>query len=152
MTSVVLPRMGKFARYAVRLRQSPAKVRVRPKTLPGSMNKLEQQYAEYLDARPDVLLWRFECHTFRLADGCTYRPDFKVVVMRQDRTTWAEYHEVKARWKVRDKQTREVVGERVHMEDDAKVKIKVAAEQYPEEQFVIVSFAKNLNRWEENRL
>lgn len=86
------------------------------------MNKTEALYeAEVL--RP--MLWsgliqwyEFEAHKIRLADNTFYEPDFTVVA--QDGTL--EEHEVKAYWKSKDGPA---------WEDDARVKIKVAAETWP---------------------
>lgn len=79
----------------------------------GEMNKTEEAYARHLEtlkAAGDVAWYRFEGMKFRLADGCFYTPDF--AVMRSDGAM--ECHEVKGHWA-----------------DDARVKIKVAAEMYP---------------------
>lgn len=78
------------------------------------MNKTEAEYELQLKAmlRNGVILWyRFEGLKLRLADNTFYTPDFAVL----DRATGVmECHEVKGHW-----------------QDDARVKIKVAAEQYP---------------------
>jgi hypothetical protein len=79
----------------------------------GAMNKTEQAYADYLSQLQAVggVLWhRFEGMTFRLADNTRYTPDF--AVMRPGGQI--ELHEVKGYW-----------------QDDARVKIKVAAEMFP---------------------
>lgn len=79
----------------------------------GAMNKTEQQYAEYLAARQQagtVLWFKFEGVKLRLADSTFYSPDFAVMVADGS----MEMHEVKGHW-----------------QDDARVKIKVAAELYP---------------------
>jgi len=79
----------------------------------GVMNKTEAAYAEYLKSLAmagEVVWWRFEGIKLRLADNTFYTPDFDV--MKAD--GMMEIHEVKGYW-----------------EDDARVKIKVAAEQYP---------------------
>ena len=80
---------------------------------PGEMNKTEQKYSVMLEARRfdgEVLWWAFEPIKLRLAKATYYTPDF--LVMRGDGAL--ECHEVKAYW-----------------EDDARVKIKVAAEKFP---------------------
>jgi hypothetical protein len=85
----------------------------RPRHKPGEMNKLEAKYAEvleYMRIEGDLLWWAFEAWKFRLADRTFFTPDF--IVMTKDREL--EAHEVKAHW-----------------EDDARVKIKVAAEMHP---------------------
>lgn len=79
----------------------------------GAMNKTEARYAQHLEgmkARGHVLWWRFEGIKLRLADSTFYSPDF--AVMGADGTL--EMHEVKG-----------------FMRDDAGVKLKVAADQYP---------------------
>jgi hypothetical protein len=79
----------------------------------GSMNKTEQAYAAHLDemkADGTIQWYRFEGVKLRLADNTFYTPDF--AVMAGDGTM--EMHEVKGFW-----------------QDDARVKIKVAADQYP---------------------
>lgn len=86
----------------------------------GAMNKTEQQYAEhleYLKSRGDVLWYRFEGIKLRLADKTFLTPDF--AVMKRDGVI--ELHDVKGGY----------------IFEDAKVKLKVAADQYPFE-FVIV--------------
>lgn len=79
----------------------------------GTMNKTEAAYERDLrDAMMigDVLWYRFEGIKLRLADNTFYTPDFAVMVA----TGEIELHEVKGFWA-----------------DDARVKIKVAADQYP---------------------
>ena len=79
----------------------------------GQMNKTEAAYAQHLEARKaagEILWYRFEGVKLRLADNTFYSPDF--VVMLADGAL--ECHEVKGFW-----------------QDDARVKIKVAADQYP---------------------
>lgn len=80
---------------------------------PGTMNKTEARYASVLEARKlagEVIWYSFEAVTFRLAKRTSYTPDF--LVMLADGTL--ECHECKGFW-----------------EDDARVKIKVAAEKFP---------------------
>lgn len=79
----------------------------------GVMNGTEQAYAAHLEARKHegaVKWYKFEGMKFRLADGTFYTPDFIVL----DRNGFMEAHEVKGFWT-----------------DDARVKIKVAADLYP---------------------
>ena len=79
----------------------------------GKMNKSEAAYAAHLDALKSVgqILWyRFEGMKFRLADNTFYTPDFAVIVA----SGALELHEFKG-----------------FMEEDANVKIKTAATQYP---------------------
>jgi hypothetical protein len=84
------------------------KVPPRPRHTPGKMNKTEVRYAEYLERRKmagEIIESRFEPFNLRLAPNTYYRPDFLVVTEKQ-----IEVHKVKG-----------------FMEDDAAVKIKVAA-------------------------
>ncbi len=79
----------------------------------GTMNKTEEAYAAHLELRRaagEVIWYRFECMRFKLADNTYYLPDFAVMLVSGE----LEMHEVKGYWL-----------------DDARVKIKVAAEQYP---------------------
>lgn len=50
--------------------------------IPGQMNQTESKYAEILQARKiagDIVEWRFESTTFKLASDCKYTPDFEVI-------------------------------------------------------------------------
>lgn len=79
----------------------------------GQMNQTEAEYGKHLELLKiagEVSWYKFEGMKFRLADNTFYTPDF--AVMLSDGALQA--HEVKGFW-----------------EDDAKVKIKVAADMYP---------------------
>ena len=79
----------------------------------GAMNKTEQAYAlrlSLLQRAGDVLWFKFEGLKLRIADNTFFTPDF--AVMAADGVI--ECHEVKGHW-----------------QDDARVKIKVAADLYP---------------------
>lgn len=79
----------------------------------GAQNRTEAAYEETLQAMAragEVAWYRFEGLKLRLADNTFYTPDF--AVMRADGQM--ECHEVKGRWM-----------------DDARAKIKIAAEMYP---------------------
>ena len=79
----------------------------------GAMNKTEQAYADHLELlrRAGQVLWfKFEGLKLRLADNTFYTPDF--AVMSADGVM--EMHEVKGFW-----------------QDDARAKIKIAADLYP---------------------
>lgn len=79
----------------------------------GTMNKTEAAYAKHLEGRKhagEVDWFRFEGMKFRLADKTFYTPDFAVLLANGE----LECHEVKGFW-----------------EDDARVKVKVVADQYP---------------------
>ena len=79
----------------------------------GQMNKTEAAYAAHLallQSAGEILWHRFEGVKLRLADNTFYTPDF--AVMAADGVI--EMHEVKGFW-----------------QDDARAKIKIAADQYP---------------------
>ena len=79
----------------------------------GQRNKTEANYEAFLTALQvagDVAWFKFEGLKLRLADNTFYTPDF--AVMRTNGQM--EMHEVKGFW-----------------QDDARVKIKVAADLYP---------------------
>jgi hypothetical protein len=87
------------------------------------MNKTEAAYERELDVLKkagEVLDYRFEGVKLRLADNTFYTPDFFVTY--PDRF---EVHEVKGFWR-----------------DDARVKIKIAAEMYPFFKFRAVQLKK----------
>ena len=84
------------------------------------MNKLEARYAARLEAMRlagEIAAWRYESLKLRLADKTWYTPDFEVLL----NDGGLELHETKGYW-----------------QDDARVKIKVAAEAYPEIVFRVV--------------
>lgn len=86
------------------------------------MNKLEARYASHLHVLQQVgkiHSFCFERHNLKLADRTYYKPDFEV--MLPDGTI--EFHEVKG-----------------FMRDDANVKIKVAAAQFPQYVFRLVQW------------
>lgn len=89
------------------------------------MNKTEQSYAtgtlDVLKLAGEIAAYWFESVKLRLADRTFYTPDF--LVQLADGTL--EFHEVKGFW-----------------EDDARVKVKVAAEQYPLFRFIAVTKRK----------
>lgn len=80
---------------------------------PGQMNQTEAAYAAHLEARKvagEVAWFKFEGLKFRLADNTFYTPDFAVMLA----DGLLEAHEVKGFWV-----------------DDARAKIKIAADLYP---------------------
>ena len=90
----------------------------------GTLNKTEQAYQqtlELLKQEGTVVWYRFEGLKLRLADNTFYTPDF--AVMRSDGVM--EFHEVKGYW-----------------QDDARVKIKVAADSYPFRFFAVKALSK----------
>lgn len=79
----------------------------------GTMNKTEAAYAATLDSRRhagEVAWFKFEGVKLRLADNTFYTPDFAVMLVDGA----LEMHEVKGFW-----------------QDDARAKIKIAADLYP---------------------
>ncbi|MFA6031833.1 MAG: DUF1064 domain-containing protein [Myxococcota bacterium] len=79
----------------------------------GQMNGTEAAYAaelELLKRAGDVAWYRFEGFKLRLADSTFYTPDFAVMLSNGE----LQCHEVKGHW-----------------QEDARVKIKIAAEMYP---------------------
>ena len=88
------------------------------------MNQIETRFAAEIAARAtvgDVHSWRFEAIKLRLADKTFYTPDF--IAVTKDGEIYL--YEVKGHW-----------------EDDARVKVKVAAEMFPEFHFVGVTWDK----------
>jgi hypothetical protein len=80
---------------------------------PGTMNRLESEYAAVLTARlhaGEVAWFRYESMTFKIGPDCRYTPDF--AVMLADGTI--ELHETKG-----------------FMQEDALVKIKACVELFP---------------------
>lgn len=83
------------------------------------MNQLERDYEQLLQQRlmaGDIRDYQFEGMKLRLAKATFYTPDFVVV------TDCIEMHETKGFW-----------------EDDARVKIKVAATQFPWMRFIAIT-------------
>ena len=77
------------------------------------MNRTEAAYALVLEARRqagEVAWWEFEGITMKLADDTRYTPDFAVMLANGE----MEMHETKG-----------------FMRDDAWVKLKIAAKQFP---------------------
>jgi hypothetical protein len=98
----------------------------RGKLKPRKMNKTEAAYAQHLNALKlagDVLWFEFEGIKLRLADDTQYTADFFVLT----RDGVLEVHETKGFWR-----------------DDARVKIKVAAEKYP---FRFFGITKDKTGW-----
>ena len=82
----------------------------------GAMNRTEAAYEQVLAGRlsaGEISWYKFEGWKFRLADNTFYSPDFAVMLA----SGALECHEVK--------------GAMVIFQDDAKVKVKVAAEMHP---------------------
>lgn len=94
----------------------------------AGMNKIEADYAMQLEFRKrvgEILQYDFEAIKLRLADNTFYEPDFLVLLANGE----LEIHEVKGHW-----------------EDDARVKIKVAAEKFP---FRFIAMTRVKGQWKE---
>ena len=90
----------------------------------GEMNKTESAYAHHLEMRKragEIVDYQFEAITLRLAKNTSYKPDFVVILADGG----IEIHEVKGFW-----------------QDDARVKIKVAADKFPWLKFIAVRLVK----------
>lgn len=77
------------------------------------MNKTEAAYGQHLELRKragEITWYKFEGLKLRLADNTFYSPDFFVMLSSGE----LEAHEVKGHW-----------------QDDARAKIKIAADMYP---------------------
>jgi hypothetical protein len=93
---------------------------------PGVMNSLESRYADHLhkEQLAGAILWYdFDAIKLRLAEKTFYTPDFFIL----NRDSELEVHEVKGHW-----------------EDDARVKIKVAAQKFP---FKFVAITLERGQW-----
>lgn len=104
------------------------RVRPRQRHQPGTMNKTEAKYAarlELLQKAGEIVSYRFEAIKFRLADRTFYTPDFLVVTADE-----IQCHEVKGFWR-----------------EDARLKIKVAAEMYPAFLFIALQWDRKQDAW-----
>lgn len=93
-----------------------AKGALRPR---GTMNKTEEAYAQHLkllEHAGEVAWFAYEGMKLRLANNTFFTPDFIVMLANGE----IEVHEVKGR-----------SGESYWCEEDAKVKVKVAASLFP---------------------
>jgi hypothetical protein len=78
------------------------------------MNQTEKLYSEILNTRKasgEIDAWWYEGVTLKLAGDCRYTPDFFILLSNGE----GEFHETKG----------------AYIRDDAKVKLKVAAAQFP---------------------
>jgi hypothetical protein len=90
----------------------------------GERNNTEKEYEQLLTARlhaGEIAWFKFEGIKLRLADNTFYTPDFAVMLSNGQ----MEMHEVKGRWL-----------------DDARAKIKIAAELFPFRFIAITKAAK----------
>ena len=108
----------------------------------GRMNKPEQEFAALCQLSPDwlreslgiiVYTCRFEAVRYQLANGVTLLPDFELIATETGQIVVVEV-KVKAK------------NGRVLWEDDARVKIKVLAHEYPERR-VVVAIREHTGLW-----
>lgn len=86
----------------------------RPRHVAGVMNRTEREFADQLDLRRaagEVVCYWFEAWTFKLANDTRYTPDFAVLLASGE----IEIVEVKGPL----------------VRDDARVKLRTAADRYP---------------------
>ncbi len=115
----------------------------RAKALPRSadghrMNKTEAAYSRLLDMEirsmsrhERAVCWQaFEPVSLRLGTGASYKPDFMVQLENGE----VEFHEVKGFWR-----------------EAARVRIKIAAHQFPMFRFIAVKRAKG-GGWDEEEI
>lgn len=94
----------------------------------SKMNKLESRYAQYLEALKfgkEIRDWRYEPFKLKLAEKCTYCPDFFIVT----KDGAFECHETKG-W----------------LREDSWIKLKVAAREFPWWQFKLITWGQG--QWE----
>lgn len=80
---------------------------------PHTMNRTEARYAQELELRlrvGEIAWWKYEGVTLKLADDTRYTPDFVVMLSNLE----LECHETKG-----------------FMREDARIKLKFAATQFP---------------------
>lgn len=111
----------------------PGKIKAKafPRRQPGVMNKLEERFwdeVQHSISMPEVfhgMMWpvecRYECTTLKLAKDLRYTPDFQII----DSEGHIWFFETKGFWR-----------------DDARAKIKMAAEKFQEYRFVSASWTK----------
>lgn len=109
--------------------RSMLKIRARRRHVNGEMNGLESRYASHLETQRmigAIAKWRFEAVKLRLARKTFITVDFWIVYPDGH----VELHDAKGFW-----------------EEDARVKMKVAAEMFDEFDFVGVTFDRRKG-WE----
>jgi hypothetical protein len=93
--------------------------------VPGTMNKMEQKYYDEIIAPRMIAgeyIWSaYETIKLKLADKTFYTPDFAVLTKEGE----LEFHEVKGFW-----------------EDDARIKWKVAAQEFFWAKFLAITVEK----------
>ena len=95
---------------------------------PSTMNKTERKYSLHLETEKRagrIHDYKYEAVKLRLADATFLTMDFFVM----DCDGFVEFHDTKALWKSTGKP---------HVNEDAQIKMKVAAQHYPGFKFMIV--------------
>lgn len=108
----------------LRPKATPVEAYVTKVRAPASMSKTELAYGQWLQLRVEkreIVGYRFEALRLELAPRTTYTPDFMVTVTLDP--LLIEMHEVKGSWKMPH-------------QDDARVKLKIAAQLFPEFTFL----------------
>jgi len=101
----------------------------RPRHASGEMNGIEKAYAAHLESRRvcgEIIDWKFEALKLKLARATYLMLDF-LITMPDHRL---ELHDTKG-----------------HMEDDAAVKLKLAAEMFPMFRIVVVKRIGRPKQW-----
>jgi len=123
------------AKHGVNRKEGPVETTICRRHRPGTMNKGEGLYADYLDTwklSGLIVAWWFEGITLRLAEHDRYTPDFMVV----DSAGQLWLYDVKGR-----------KGETYYATEDSKVKIRSAAGMFPWFRFTIVWPAPGGGAW-----
>jgi hypothetical protein len=117
-----------------------ARARRRPGNVVNGMNKAEGAYAQRLERRKlagEIASFRYEPIKLRLAKATYYTPDFMVVLPGGE----IELIDVK--------HMRKDAGGtyRIFREDDASIKLKVAAQLFPEFMVYMIAWHPTEKRW-----
>jgi len=103
--------------------------------VPGQMNLTEKAFEGWLRGRKEENYWcdwkwDFEVRSFKVATKCWYHPDFYVIRTVEVETDSILYTTVSTTLYAYDVKAR--YGDKPGVTDDALVKIKVAAEKFPD--------------------
>jgi hypothetical protein len=110
----------------------------------GAMNKGEQSYAAYLEVRKiagEIAWYGFESIKLKLADNTFFTPDFAVM----DTAGYIELIDVKGRTTYKD--ANGLKKEKAFSMEDARLKVKIAAAQYPMFTFKTAFPSKETGGW-----
>lgn len=132
--NVQMRAMIEAARGSVRVPEvrplKPKETRIRQSTQP-KLNKTEQRGIAFLRAKFPEIHFRIHAKTYQLANGVKYTPEATAIVNGVE-TAW------------------EVKGPKIW--DDATVKIKVAANQFPEIEWYMIWEEKSRGSWLTQRI